>query len=98
MLVVTPNAKSALKTTLENLETQPGQCVRIGATSSGHFGLTLDKEARGDQVVTYDRAKVLLVDSEMAKRLAGVVLDYRDSGGGPEFTLLRKEEPEQTGR
>ena len=97
MLLVTENAKSALKTTLENLEILPGQYVRIRVTSSGHFGLSLDTEAQGDQVVSHGEAKVLLVDNETAKRLAGVVLDYRDSKEGPEFTLLRTEESEQAG-
>ncbi len=96
MLTVTQNAKSALKTTLDNLITRPGQCVRIRATSSGHFGLALDEEAQGDQVVKHKDEKVLLVDSETARRLDGVVLDYRDSGAGPEFTLLRKQEVKQT--
>jgi Fe-S cluster assembly iron-binding protein IscA len=98
MVTVTENAKSALKTALDNLETQPGQCVRIRTTSSGQFGLALDKEAQGDQVVTHDRSKVLLVDSETAGQLSDLILDYRDSGSGPEFTLLRKQETEETER
>ncbi len=96
MLFVTQSAKSALKTTLDNLETQPGQCVRISATSTGHFGLALDKEAQEDQVIKHGEEKILLIDSETAKRLDGVVLDYRDSGEGREFTLLSKEETKQT--
>jgi len=96
MLEVTENAKNALKTTLDNLDSQPGYCVRIRATGSGHFGLTLDKEGQGDLVVTHESLRVLLVDRETAGRLNDSILDYRDLGSGPEFTLTRREEPVPT--
>lgn len=98
MLLVTNSAKAALKTKLDNIETQPGQCARIRAASGGRFAIALDVETPGDQVVTHGETKVLVVDSGTAEQLDGMVLDYRDSGEGPELTLLRKEESEQTGK
>ena len=97
MLLVTESAKGALKTKLDSAETQPGQCVRIKAAPGGQFALSLDVETPGDQVVKHGEAKILVVDSKTARRLEGLVLDFRDSGEGPELTLLQKEEPEQAG-
>lgn len=98
MLQITESAKVALKTKLDSVETQPGQCVRIKAAPGGQFSLSLDVETPGDQVVNHGETKILVVDSETAKQLEGLVLDLRDSGKGPDLTLLRKEKPEQTSK
>ncbi|NIM99304.1 MAG: hypothetical protein GTO24_14870 [candidate division Zixibacteria bacterium] len=98
MLLVTESAKGALKKSLDSAQRQPGQCVRLMATQGGQFGLALDVETPGDEVVKHGETKILVLDSETAKQLEGLVLDYRDSEKGGELTLLRKEEPEETGR
>ena len=98
MLLVTDSAKAALKTKLDDVEAQPGQCVRIEAGPGGQFSLTLDVETPGDQIVKHGETKILVVDSKTAKQLEGVVLDLRDAGEGPQLTLLHKEESEQTGK
>lgn len=98
MLQITESAKVALKAKLDIVETQPGHCARIKAAPGGQFALTLGEETQGDQVVKHGETLVLVIDSETAKQLDGFVLDYRDSGEGPELTLLQKEQPEQAGR
>jgi Fe-S cluster assembly iron-binding protein IscA len=95
MLLVTESAKGALKTKLDSVETQPGQCARIKVAPGGQFALSLDVETPEDHVVKHGETKILVVDSKTARRLEGLVLDFRDSGEGPELTLLRKEDLKQ---
>ena len=93
MLLITESAKGMLKTALDNAEAEPGQCLRIKAVPGDQFAISLDAETEGDQVVEHGGTKVVVFDNETAKDLDGLVLDYRDSGEGPQLTLLRVEEP-----
>lgn len=90
MLIVTKSAVEVLKTVLDNLNTQPDQCVRLTAIPDGKVGLTLDVERQGDQVVRQGEERLLVVDSETAKELDGVRLKYRATEEHAGFTLLRK--------
>jgi Fe-S cluster assembly iron-binding protein IscA len=92
--MVTESARGALKTALDSLSAEEDQCVRIKADQGGRFGLTLDVEAHGDRIVTHGDTKVLLVDRETAEHLEDAVLDLKDTGEGPQLTLLLKEEKE----
>jgi len=90
MLGVTESAAEALQLILDNLDTQPGQCVRLRAVSHGNLGFKLDAERQGDQVVKHGDKKILVLDSETAKKLKGVVLKYWAREEAEGFTLLRK--------
>ena len=94
MLIVTESARGALKTALDNLPGEEGQCVRIKVDQGGRFGLSLDVEAHGDSIVTHGDSKILLVDGETAAQLEDAVLDLKDTGEGPQLTLLLKEAKE----
>lgn len=95
MLVVTNSATEALQAILENLDFQPGECIRLKATPEGKVGFLLDVERQGDQVVRHGKEKVLVIDSKTAKELDGVVLKHWATEEGAGFTLLRKGEQEQ---
>ena len=95
MLVVAKSATEALQAILDNLDTRPGECVRIRAIPEGKVGFRLDVERQGDQVVRHGKRKLLVVDNETAEQLDGVVLKYRATEEGAGFTLLRKAEQEE---
>jgi hypothetical protein len=54
------------------------------------FGIVLDREAEGDQVVEHEGAKVLLVASELAPVVEVVTLDVQDTTEGSKL-VIRKE-------
>ena len=86
MLTVTEGAKQHLKKVLLTHTDDPELGVRLKVDESGEYGLTLDREAEGDQLVEHEGSKVLLVAHEVAERLAELTLDTVDT---PEGTRLR---------
>jgi len=86
MLTVTEGAKQHLKKVLLTHTDDPELGVRLKVDESGEYGLTLDREAEGDQLVEHEGSKVLLVAHEVAERLAELTLDTEDT---PEGTRLR---------
>jgi len=94
MLVVTRSATEALQAILDNLDIEPGECLRLKAIPEEKVGFLLDVERAGDQVVKHGKKKVLVVDSETAQQLDGVTLKYRATEEAAGFTLLRKKEQE----
>jgi len=91
MLSVTENARKALQEILKNAEAQPEQSLRL-VEDEGSYGLTLDTEQDGDQVVEHEGATVLLVGAEIKEGLAGIVLDLQDTPEGPRLTFVPKAE------
>jgi Fe-S cluster assembly iron-binding protein IscA len=50
----------------------------------------LDKENKGDRVVKSEEGiKILLIESDLAQELEGMVLDYQQTPQGPGFRILR---------
>jgi Fe-S cluster assembly iron-binding protein IscA len=96
MLAVSRSATEALQAILDNLDLEPGECVRLKVVPEEKVGFVLDVERPGDQVVKHGEKKVLVVDSETAQQLDGVTLKYRATEEAAGFTLLRKKEREQT--
>jgi len=77
MLVVTERAKQGLKKLLSTKVDNPQAGLRlITSGPSGEFGLSIDMEMPGDQVVEYKGSKVLLVEQELATRFEGHILDF----------------------
>ena len=82
MLEVTTKAKEKLKEILRKETTDPEIAIRVTPdySMSKRLDLILDKEKGGDQVVFTNRGKkVLLIRSDLAEYLEGVVLDYREA-------------------
>jgi Fe-S cluster assembly iron-binding protein IscA len=79
VLVVTESAKQALKEILSRHIGEPDVGLRMVPGSSGEFGLTVDKEEEGDEVVEYEGSKVLLLGHAMNEVLEGCTIDVREA-------------------
>jgi Fe-S cluster assembly iron-binding protein IscA len=90
MLTATDRAKQLLKETLTAHSDDPKVALRLSFKPPGEFGIVLDREAEGDQVVEHEDTKVLLVASELAPVVEGVTLDVQDTTEGAKL-VIRKE-------
>lgn len=90
MLTVTESAKRLLKGTLAAHSDDPEVALRLSFNPPGEFGIVLDREAEGDQVVEHEDTKILLVASELAPVVEGVALDVEDTAEGAKL-VIRKE-------
>jgi Fe-S cluster assembly iron-binding protein IscA len=92
MLEVTVRAREKLQEALLEEQTAVPQTIyRITPIPSmpNRLGIALDKEKRGDQVVKSEEGiKVLLVQSDLAQELEGMVLDYQVTSRGEGFTIF----------
>lgn len=89
MLTVTEKAAEELKSTLDAVEPEDGQILRLIYDQSSGFGLTLDEEQEGDQIVESAGKKVLLIGSDLADAVDGATIDVRDTDEGPRLTISR---------
>ena len=93
MLEVTARAKEKLREALfEEQRADPEIIFRITPIHSmpDQLGIALDKENGGDQVVeSEDGIKVLLIESHLAQKLKGMVLDYQEKPQGKGFRILK---------
>ena len=94
MLEVTARAREKLQEALLEEQTAvPQTTYRITPIPSmpNRLGIALDKEKRGDQVVkSSEGVKVLLVQSDLAQDLEGMVLDYQVTSSGEGFTISQR--------
>ena len=94
MLEVTARAREKLQEALlEEQTAAPQTTYRITPIPSmpNRLGIALDKEKRGDQVVkSKEGIKVLLVQSDLAQELEGMVLDYQVTASGEGFTISQR--------
>jgi Fe-S cluster assembly iron-binding protein IscA len=90
MLTVTESAKQLLKETLTAHSDDPKVAPRLSFKPPSEFGIVLDREVEGDQVVEHEDTKVLLVAAELAPVVEGVTLDVQDMTEGPKL-VMRKE-------
>jgi iron-sulfur cluster assembly protein len=85
MLTVTPEAKVQIKTLLERESSDTALRVFVspGGCSGMSYGMTLDEEQEGDQVIVEDGIRIL-VDEMSASYLSGSQIDYSNNlmGGG----------------
>ncbi len=90
-LTVTDRAAAALKETLDSLDHQPEETLRLvprtanGTTSE--LGLALDESRDGDQVVDYDGETVMVIDDGLSEALSAATLDLEEGPQGPALTL-----------
>ena len=85
MLNVTEGAKQMLKEALVANTNDPETGLRLVVDQPGLFTMVLDQEKKGDQVVAHEGLKVLLVDRQLSRELAGETIDREE---GPERARL----------
>ena len=94
MLEVTAKAKEKLREALfEEQRADPEIIFRITPINSmpDRLGIALDAEKGGDQVVESEEGiKVLLIESHLAQKLEGMVLDYQEKPQGKGFKILKR--------
>jgi len=90
MLKVTQRAKEELKRILSTKADNPQAGVRLSASGQDKFGLGIDVEKPGDQVVKLKGSKVLLMESELATSLEGQTLDFTGTAKGSKFVFTRE--------
>ena len=90
MLKVTQRAKEELKRILSTKLDNPQAGVRLSASGPDKFGLGIDVEKPGDQVVKHKSSKVLLVENELATKLEGQTLDFTGTAEGTKFVFLKE--------
>lgn len=92
MLRVTEAAKKELKRILAEKADNPLAGLRIiRGGQPDNYGLAIDVEMPGDQVVEHKGAKVLLVSRELSNRLDGNILDVEDTAHGKSFVVLARK-------
>ena len=89
MLIVTEDAKQLLKETLRENSEDPETVIRLLIKEGGQFGIALDTESEGDQVVEHDGDKVLLVAPGLSTVLDGKTLDIQDTEEGSKLFLSK---------
>jgi Fe-S cluster assembly iron-binding protein IscA len=94
MLEVTAKAKEKLREALfEEQRVDLEIIFRITPIHSmpDRLGIALDTEKGGDQVVESEEGiKVLLIESHLAQKLEGMVLDYQEKPQGKGFKILKR--------
>ena len=91
MILVSEEAKSELKKLMAEKVDNPLAGIRlIRGTAEGFFGLSIDIEMPGDQVVEHGGAKVPLVDKELSSSLDGATVDVEASGQGKSLVVVEK--------
>jgi Fe-S cluster assembly iron-binding protein IscA len=95
MITVTDKARETLKELLLSNSDDPGMSLRLVANPPGQFGLALDREAEGDQVVKQEGTKVLLIGHELANIADGTTLDVQYTPDGPKLSISKQEEGER---
>ena len=91
MLAVTDMAKQELKKMLFSKVDHPLAGIRLVRNGQpDDFGLTIDIEIPGDEVVKYDGSKILIVDRKLAEDLNGNILDIEYATQGNNFVVIEK--------
>ncbi|MFQ6122782.1 MAG: iron-sulfur cluster biosynthesis family protein [Dehalococcoidales bacterium] len=92
MLTVTAKAKEKFKEALQEQATDPEVAIRIILSRSvpNRLELVLDKEREEDQVVeSKEGTKILLIGSDLAPTLDGMVIDYQETPQGTGFSISK---------
>ncbi len=90
-MTVTDIAKTELKRILATRSLDPDKYLRLAIPPTwdgpGDFGIVIDVEGYGDQFIEVDGIRLLALDPTLVERLAGAVLDFKESSDGAGFTL-----------
>jgi hypothetical protein len=77
MNTITYQAGEKLKTTLEEANASPGECLRLVLTAQGGQ-FQLDRKASDDEVYDFNGEPVLVVDPTTSQKLVGRSLDCQE--------------------
>ncbi len=91
MVEVTERAREELKKALDAQvqADQPSTGLRLALVGPDEFGLGVDQEQEGDQVVEHEGAKVLIVETALAEKLDGITIDVHESEAGPKLVMSK---------
>ena len=92
MIGVTEQAKQELKKILAANTEEPEACLRITSDDKGLFGLAIDMEREGDQVIEHEGSKLLVAEKEIANELQGVTMDIEGTPDGNKFVITGESE------
>ena len=87
MIGITERAKRELRKLLFDKVDMPQARLRLTSGDQGQIGLGIDIELPGDNVVEFQGSRVLVVESGLASRLEGIILDVDDTPQGPILVL-----------
>jgi Fe-S cluster assembly iron-binding protein IscA len=87
MATVTDRAAQELRNILAEAATKPGQALRLVLRPGGDFGLDVDEEREGDEVVAADGERILLIAREIADAVGDAIIDAQDTGKGQELVI-----------
>jgi Fe-S cluster assembly iron-binding protein IscA len=89
MVTVTEQAAHELRNIVSETATKPNQALRLVMTPGGTFGLGLDEERQGDQVVQAEGESILLVASSVAEALGEATIAAQDTEEGRKLVISR---------
>tara|TARA_Y100001970_G_scaffold163153_1_gene199469 strand:+ start:1856 stop:2143 length:288 start_codon:yes stop_codon:yes gene_type:complete len=88
---VTENAKMELLKTLERLNLEEGQYLRLTTppswTGPGDFGIVLDTEQDFDTKIEFNEHIVLLINDQLLTQHERVIFDFKETPEGLSFAL-----------
>jgi Fe-S cluster assembly iron-binding protein IscA len=87
-LNVTERAAEALYKTLEDVDRDPSQVLRLVSQADG-LSLALDEQREDDQVIEYQGSAVMVLEPIISEQLSGVTIDYADTPEGGRLTIQR---------
>lgn len=91
MVEVTERAREELKKALDSQVVDSGNGLRLALVGPDEFGLGVDEEKEGDQVVEHEGSKVLLVEGPLSDALDGITIDVHDSEAGPRLVMAKTQ-------
>lgn len=89
MVTVTDQAAQELRNILADTAMKPEQALRLVMRPGGGLGLGLDEEHEGDQVVTADGEKILLVAPSVVEALGEATIATQETSGGQMLVVSR---------
>jgi len=91
MIQVSEKAKIELRRMLAEKVDNPLAGIRlVRGTAPGFYGLAVDIEMPGDQVVMHNGYKVLLADKELSEHLDGATIDVQETEEGKGLVVIEK--------
>lgn len=79
MITVTERATSGLQELLAINHASPGEGVKLVPNGTGQVGLTIGAPGAGDEVIRYEGAPLLILDSRLAQTLDGAEIDCENA-------------------
>lgn len=89
MVTVTEQAAQELRNILSDTTTKPNQALRLVVRPGGGFGLGLDEEREGDQVLTAGDERILLVATPVAEALGEATIATQETEKGRKLVISR---------